>query len=1421
MKRNHTLLILLFLCFSSVAFGQISVTPNPNGNQLAQIVSGPGVIISNINLNCPDGAAGSFTCNNCSLGMDSGIVLTNGLATNVIGPNNAGNTSYAWGLTPGDQDLANSINQPASSLWDNCALEFDLTVQGDSMQFKYIFGSEEYPEFVCSSFNDAFAFFISGPGIAGLKNIALIPGTNIPVAINSVNPGVIGTDAFGGTCTGANQSLAYSQYYVNNGDGTQAPYNTNPYYIQYDGFTTTLTASIGGLTACQTYHLKLVVDDVGDDSYDSGVFIQANSLSSNQVTVDTGSSQIDVDSAVRRCRDGVFTLRFLHPVSQATTVNYTTGGTAVNGIDYSALSGSVQFAAGDSTQQIVIHAIGNSTQTQTLTLYLTNQCSNIPYDSATIYIITPQQIVTTGDTTVCPGDTAQLLATGGAAGTAYAWAPNSNFAGLSTVSNPMVYPTVTTTYTCSATFNGCTSADSVVVTVYNIPPFGIIPVSDILSCGFGAIQLNAVVNGNPVSPANPFKYTWAPATGLSNPFIANPVYTPAPSNSTTAYTVNVASALCVSSTTFTVTVDSVTETMSSTITTCSYSATGTAAVTPVTGNQPYSYVWTTGATTATAVNLTGGLYGVQVTDNSGCTSRDTVTVYAPAAITFNAPVVTDVSCPGGSNGAAAIAATGGTGNITYAWSSGSTTNTAMNLTAATYVVTATDANACTATTTVAVGTLPSVTVNIAVTGVSCFGGNDGTATAVPAGGTSPYTYLWDTGATANGITALTTGNYPVTVTDNSGCTVSASGNVTQPPLLTSIEGTTNVSCFGDNSGSIIISPTGGTTPYSYNWNDGSTLQNRINIPAGIYMVTITDAKGCNTFDTAVITQPNAALTFTDSIVNATCFGLANGAVYLTVSGGTPPYSYSWGIGIASQNATNILAGNYYPSVTDNLGCLITNVATVTSPSAIVFADSVVTDVTCFGKSDGTATVNAYGGVGGYTYTWNGVSGPDPDNSLAAGTYNVIVTDTNNCTASQTVVVAQPTMLTITITGQNALCYEGADGQAVDFAAGGTPPYTYLWSDNQTSKTATLIPAGLYESTVTDDMGCTTSGNVVIGQPAQIMYSVDSTPVKCVGAQNGTITVNVTSGGVPPYNYAATKDLSDYNYTTDSVVQGLDTGYYTVLISDNNGCTLLDTVYVPNAVPDSFMIATDSTSCFGPQYTDGAIHVKGLVGQNSPFQYKTDNSPLQFSGDFYNLAAGNHSIQIVNYNGCVTDTSATIGQPVQGITEVLPHDTTMQLGETIQLFSSFSNYPASSIVSYNWVPSVGLSCVDCPDPVVNSYSHINNYWLTVTYNKGCLSTDSATVIVIGTPQVFIPNSFTPNGDGNNDFFMIYGENIKTVGLKIFDRWGEEVFDSENQFLGWDGTYKGKAQPMGVYVYEAQITFLDNTQTLRTGSITLIR
>src|ERR1043165_787859 len=364
-KLFTTLLLSLALASASA---QIVATPNNNGNQLSQILAGNGVIISNVTMNCPNGAAGTFNCVNCNLGMQQGIVLTTGSDTAVSGPNDSGAEGTDL-FSPGDPSL-NSLAQ--ATTYDACALEFDMNVLSDSVEFRYIFASEEYLEWVNSGYNDAFAFFISGPGIAGQQNIAVIPNTTIPVTIDNLNTNL------------------YSQYYVDNGDGYTTPYSNNNSYIQYDGFTRVLTAKKKGLQPCQTYHLKLVIADGGDGIYDSGVFLEANSLTSNFVSVDTAETNVpNVTNAMEGCVEGIINFRLQTPISQPTVVHYQIGGTAVNGTDYSHIADSLIIPAGDTVVALHIHPVADGLVegTETVVVRLFAACSNAPYDSATLLII--------------------------------------------------------------------------------------------------------------------------------------------------------------------------------------------------------------------------------------------------------------------------------------------------------------------------------------------------------------------------------------------------------------------------------------------------------------------------------------------------------------------------------------------------------------------------------------------------------------------------------------------------------------------------------------------------------------------------------------------------------------------------------------------------------------------------------------------------------------------------------------------------------------------------------------------------------------------------------------------------------------------------------------------------------------------------
>ena len=182
---------------------------------------------------------------------------------------------------------------------------------------------------------------------------------------------------------------------------------------------------------------------------------------------------------------------------------------------------------------------------------------------------------------------------------------------------------------------------------------------------------------------------------------------------------------------------------------------------------------------------------------------------------------------------------------------------------------------------------------------------------------------------------------------------------------------------------------------------------------------------------------------------------------------------------------------------------------------------------------------------------------------------------------------------------------------------------------------------------------------------------------------------------------------------------------------------------------------------------------------------------------------------------------TVYQPAPSYAVAYPTDTTVKLGQSIQLTSSLIGSGNNSNLTYSWSPQLGLSCVDCQNPVFSSYAEQNNYTVTVTYNGHCTAEASINIYVSFAGQVYIPNAFTPNGDGNNDVFEIYGHGIERVDMKVFNRWGEKVFESHNQFWGWDGTYKGTLQMPSVFVYEATVYFLDGSQQQYKGSVTLVR
>jgi gliding motility-associated-like protein len=509
MKR---LLMLFPVMLAYASHAQVNITSNQTAAVLSQKLAGAGITIMNPLLNCPSGANGVFDVVSSNLGLDSGIILTTGRAMTVggnsgannaqfVGVNNNASLNNGWA---GDAQLNTLAN---SNTHDACILEFDLVPKGDTIKFDYVFGSEEYWKSTCGTYNDAFAFFISGPGITGQENMALVPGTTIPVTVNSINSGVPGTQGSMANCTAMGVGSPFTTYYIDNSAGTT---------ISYYGFTTVLTA-MHSVQACSTYHLKLTIADAGNFLYDSGVFLKAGSLKTSSFSMTAHSGTTSADTMVYKgCNPGKFVFKRSELRNTPQTLKFQIAGTAVNGVDYSFIADSVIIPANDTLATLMINGLPTPPNGETilkLYLYSPYSCNGSEIiDSAYLKIADqPQASIITPDTTVCLGTTFQILVNG-ANNMQYAWTP-SNGLSASNVKEPGATPPSNIIYHMFASLanTGCPpQEDSISITVMQPPVVD--AGADQTVCPGTDVQLTAFA-----SPANPgYTYQWSGPNGFNN-----------------------------------------------------------------------------------------------------------------------------------------------------------------------------------------------------------------------------------------------------------------------------------------------------------------------------------------------------------------------------------------------------------------------------------------------------------------------------------------------------------------------------------------------------------------------------------------------------------------------------------------------------------------------------------------------------------------------------------------------------------------------------------------------------------------------------------------------------------------------------------------------------------------------------------------
>jgi hypothetical protein len=891
--------------------------------------------------------------------------------------------------------------------------------------------------------------------------------------------------------------------------------------------------------------------------------------------------------------------------------NAGTGGTATATATGNLVPVTYLWSNGETTASITGLVAG----TYTVTVTETPTCTAVASYTVTEPLVMDAVCSKTDATTIGGAEgTATVTATGGTAPYTYLWSNGETTQSISGLTAG--------TYTVTVTdLNGCTA--NCMVTVQE-------PGCNLSANATGTnVSCNAGTDGTAIATATgnlvPVTYLWS--NGETTASISG--------LAAGSYTVTVTETpTCTAVASYTVTEPLVMDAVcSKTDATTIGGAEGTATVTATGGTAPYTYLWSNGETTQSISGLTAGTYTVTVTDLNGCTANCMVTVQEPGCNLSANATGTNVSCNAGTDGTAIATATGNLVPVTYLWSNGETTASITGLVAGTYTVTVTETPTCTA---VASYTVTEPLVMDAVcskTDATTIGGAEGTATVNATGGTAPYTYLWSNGETTQSISGLTAGTYTVTVTDLNGCTANCMVTVQEPGCNLSANATgTNVSCNAGTDGTAIATATGNLVPVTYLWSNGETTASITGLVAGTYTVTVTETPTCTAVASYTVTEP-AILDAACSKTDATTIGGADGTASVTATGGTAPYTYLWSNGETTQSISGLTAGTYTVTVTDLNGCTANCMVTVQEPGCNLSANATGTNVSCNAGTDGTAIATATGNLVPVTYLWSNGETTASITGLVAGTYTVTVTETPTCTAVASYTVTEPAILDAACSKTNATTIGGNQGTASVTATGGTAPYTYLWSNGETTQSISGLTAGAYSVTVTDLNGCTANCMVTVQEPGcNLSATADGTNVLCNAGTDGTATATAT-GNLVPVTYLWS------NGATTASITGLTAGTYTVTVTETPICTAVAsyTVTEPTLL-DAACSKTDATTIGGADGTASVI----ATGGTAPYTYLWSNGAATAS--ITGLTAGTYTVTVTDLNGCTANCNVTVQEP---------------------------------------------------------------------------------------------------------------------------------------------------------------------------------
>jgi gliding motility-associated-like protein len=836
--------------------------------------------------------------------------------------------------------------------------------------------------------------------------------------------------------------------------------------------------------------------------------------------------------------------------------------------------------------------------------------------------------------------------------------------------------------------------------------------------------------------------------------------------------------------------------------------------------------------TNTSGNFSGvpaDTYTISIQDAVGCTNSTIVTVTEPTALVIDSINSIPVLCFGDLNGIVSIYASGGTPNYSYQLNSGalSSINSFSGLAAGIYTITVSDNQACTISNTVSIATPAPFEVQFtSVNSVTCSGLTNGSISVIGVGGTPIYTFTLNnilTNSSGNFL-LLPPGGYTVNAIDNNGCTSSISTIILSPPPI-QIDSVWLIQplCFGDSNGIIGIAAQGGTGGLQYSldsvlWNVTPIF---IGLASSTYVLYIQDQNGC-TIDTSVnLSQPTPVVYDSITINHLLCYQDQTGAISANASGGIPGYSYSL-LPLALTNLTgdfnNLSAGTYTIIVEDANFCSVAASLSITEPTPLDFANILSNDLKCFNGFDGVISALGTGGTFPYTFTLN-PGGVSVTNGLfiglAADTYTLTLSDANGCSVSTIITLTQPPPIVInSIALTHIKCYGDFSGAIVASASGGTGTLIYQlvnFTLPNTSGVFNQLQAGTYTLQVRDANLCTINSALTLTQNPQIQLdSVALNMPLCYGQANGSIYASAQGGlGLLTYQF------NGQNYINYIWHTGLAAGNYPVRITDSIGCIVDTFLNLPEPGP-LYLSATeiDNNSCLGNKNGSAEFIPSGGTAPYlyviTPIFTVTNNDTVPY------LGSGNYTVTVIDANKCMFTTTFVITTDTNAVsfTADIIGETCEGIGNNGSITINATGGTIPYQYSWNLGPKTNLN-------VRNDLSW-GDYIITVVDNKGCTFTDTLAVPVAPCCEVFLPNVFTPNGDDINDVYRpITGAGYQIKTFIIYDRWGNQVFATNELGKGWDGTYKGLPMNMDTYyvlfIYKC---FFDNKTYVLKQDITLL-